>query len=432
MFSLVVVFLFLVHFNTDFPMGSPGGSGFELQANDADSLRLSELHTAAEQNWPTVAQLDRNSDVLSLQLQNLKAAWLPQVHFNASAMYYSEVTQIPFAPPGGTAPSQPHDRYSATFDIQQVIWDAGARREQSEVARASAKTDQQRVLADLYALRAQVNEAFFSAKLLDARMSSLQLIMEELSERLSVMEVRVHSGAALPSHRDAIKAELLRAKQTQIEVESLKKSVLQTLSLLTGISIQNDIELFFDEVTSDSQRPELSYFQAQAELISARSKALDIRLRPQLMAIGQAGLGRPGPNLFDDSVTPYYVLGIQLRWQFFNWGTTQRAKQALKLSMDSIQDQALAFNRAQAIQDATQRQRQEGIREQLKLDEELVSLRTSVAEASATQLEQGTITASEYLGYLNAVHQARLDRDIRAMELQKTQAMIQFINFNRE
>jgi outer membrane protein TolC len=397
-----------------------------------DTIRLSELYDATEQNWPAIAQLDRSSQLLELQLQNTRSAWRPSLHLNASALYYSEVTQIPFAAPGASPPTQPHDRYSTTIDVQQTLWDGGAKREQLSVARAGAQVDHLQTQVDLYALRAQVNEAFFTALLLDFRAASMHMIVEELDQRIDAMQVSVRTGALLASQLDGLKAEQLRARQTLIEVHSLKRAAIATLRLWSGMDLPDDITLIYDGPSDLVRRPEFGLFQAQIDQLSARSRALDVRLRPQLMAVAQGGVGRPGPNLFEDSVTPFYMVGIQFRWQFFNWGITAREQQALRLNTQSIQEQVAVFRRTQAIQDATQRSRFQGIVDQLALDEELITLRTSVAAVSATQLDQGIITVSEYVGYLTALHQARLDRDIRQLELQKVQSMIQFIQFNRE
>jgi outer membrane protein TolC len=397
-----------------------------------DTVRLSELYAATEQNWPAVAQLDRSSQLLELQLQNVRSAWRPSLHLNAFAFYYSEVTQIPFAAPGASPPAQPHDRYAATIDVQQTLWDAGAKREQSSVARAGAQVDYLQTQVDLYALRAQVNEAFFTALLLDFRAASMQMIVEELDQRIEAMQVSVRAGALLATQLDGLKAEQLRARQTLIEIQSLKRASMSTLRLWSGMDLSDQVTLIYDGPSELDGRPEFGLFQAQIDQLTARSRALDVRLRPLVMAVAQGGVGRPGPNLFEDSVTPFYMVGIQFRWQFFNWGITAREQQALRLNTQTIQEHVAVFRRTQAIQDATQRSRFQGIVDQLALDEELVALRTSMAAVSATQLDQGVITVSEYVGYLNAMHQARLDRDIRQLELQKVQSMIQFIQFNRE
>ena len=397
-----------------------------------DTLKLSELYEAAEQNWPVYAQLDKVQEQVDIQLETIRSAWMPQVFLNASATYISEVTEIPFAPPGGSAPSQPHDRYTATLDVQQVLWDGGASKAQSRVANLTGKVDQARIKSELYGLRSQINEVYFGILMLDVRLESISLLLEELLERLSAVNVGVESGLLLRSQADALEAERLRARQQLLELQQLRRSAWRTLELLTGLEI-DDASVLDPIVTSSSfVRPELLALSAQQDVFNARKGLLDVRLRPQISAFAQGGVGRPGPNIFDDSVTPFYVLGVQFRWQFFNWGTSSREKQLLDIASGSIQSQMAAFRVGQAVQNVAQIERKNSLLEQLALDEDIIRLRESVASASAQQLDSGVITASEYVSVLTSAHQAKLQRSIRELEYQKTEATIQLIQYSGE
>lgn len=397
-----------------------------------DTLRLSELYESAEQNWPVYAQLDKVQELVDIQLETIRSAWMPQVFLNASATYISEVTEIPFAPPGGSAPSQPHDRYTATLDVQQVLWDGGASKAQSRVANLTGKVDQARIKSELYGLRSQINEVYFGILMLDVRLESISLLLEELSERLSAVNVGVESGLLLRSQADALEAERLRARQQLLELQQLRRSAWRTLELLTGLEI-DDASVLDPIVTSSSfVRPELLALSAQQDVFNARKGLLDVRLRPQISAFAQGGVGRPGPNIFDDSVTPFYVLGVQFRWQFFNWGSSSREKQLLDIASGSIQSQMAAFRVGQAVQNVAQTERKNSLLEQLALDEDIIRLRESVASASAQQLDSGVITASEYVSVLTSAHQAKLQRSIRELEYQKTEATIQLIQYSGE
>lgn len=396
----------------------------------SDTLRLSKLYDAAEQNWPAYAQLDKVQDQVDIQLESIRSVWMPQVFLNASATYISEVTEIPFAPPGGSAPSQPHDRYTATLDVQQVLWDGGASKIQSRVADLTGKMDQAKIKSELYGLRSQINEVYFGILMLDVRLESINLLLEELSERLSAVNVGVDAGLLLRSQADALEAERIRARQQLVELQQLRRSAWRTLELLTGLEIEDTTVLDPTVDSSSFMRPELLALSAQQDVFNARKGLLDVRLRPQVSAFAQGGVGRPGPNIFDDSVTPFYVVGVQLRWQFFNWGTSSREKQLLDIASGSIQSQMAAFRIGQAVQNVAQTERQSALLEQLAMDDEIIELRESVAQSSAQQLDSGVITASEYVSVLTSAHQAKLQRSIRELEYQKTKATIQTIQYS--
>lgn len=396
----------------------------------SDTLGLSKLYEAAEQNWPAYAQLDKVQDQVDIQLESIRSVWMPQVFVNASATYISEVTEIPFAPPGGSAPSQPHDRYTATLDVHQVLWDGGASKIQSRVADLTGKMDQAKIKSELYGLRSQINEVYFGILMLDVRLESINLLLEELSERLSAVNVGVDAGLLLRSQADALEAERIRARQQLVELQQLRRSAWRTLELLTGLEIEDTTVLDPTVASSSFVRPELLALSAQQDVFNARKGLLDVRLRPQVSAFAQGGVGRPGPNIFDDSVTPFYVVGVQLRWQFFNWGTSSREKQLLDIASGSIQSQMAAFRIGQAVQNVAQTERQSALLEQLAMDDEIIELRESVAQSSAQQLDSGVITASEYVSVLTSAHQAKLQRSIRELEYHKTKATIQLIQYS--
>ncbi len=60
-------------------------------------------------------------------------------------------------------------------------------------------------------------------------------------------------------------------------------------------------------------------------------------------------------------------------------------------------------------------------RQLMQSDEDIVRLRESVSKASAVQLQNGVISANDYLLDVNAAAQARQDRVVHEMQLLLTQ-----------
>jgi len=59
----------------------------------------------------------------------------------------------------------------------------------------------------------------------------------------------------------------------------------------------------------------------------------------------------------------------------------------------------------------------ERYRQLIQSDNEIITLRDSVKEASALQLQNGVITANDYLTDINAESQARQDRTLHEVQL---------------
>ena len=66
------------------------------------------------------------------------------------------------------------------------------------------------------------------------------------------------------------------------------------------------------------------------------------------------------------------------------------------------------------------------LNELIKADEEIIALRTSVKNTSNIQLENGIITANDYLREVNAEDQAKQNRLLHEMQLLMAQYNYQF------
>src|SRR5690606_24053802 len=165
--------------------------------------------------------------------------------------------------PGVTPPTQPHDRYSAVLDVQQMIWDGGGSQKRSELEKHSQIVNQLKVAVNLYELKDQVNEVFFSILLLEQRLKSMDIIANELKERLNLLKSRVDAGVILSTQMDILKLEMLKVQQSVFELKQMKKSAFEMLEILTATELSGSEILIMDDLTSDEIRPELLLFDAQ-------------------------------------------------------------------------------------------------------------------------------------------------------------------------
>lgn len=397
-----------------------------------DTIRLAQLHEMAGQHWPMSDESQRVLQMNHLRMEQLHSVWLPEIHLNATAQYHSEVTRIPFSIPGFTLPNQPHERFSVSLDVQQVIWDGGSTRRQRDVYQNSMAADQSRVLVEAYQLKDQVNEMFFSILILNYRLESMELLDSELRERIEQLEIRTTAGAILSTQVDLMKLEQLRIRQSKAELHRLRQQACQILAILTGYDFTGDEVLIPDEIYVPEQRPELEYLTHQQNLIRARQLMLSTSRRPRISAFGQFSVGRPGPDIFNDEVRPFYVVGIQGRWKLWDWGNMHRDRQMLDMNIKTIHDQKELFTRAQSIKEATIKARIQTIHDQLALDHEIIEMRTSVLQTYENQLLNGTITSTEFLIEFNATHQARLQLKIRQIDLLKYTVQLQTLNHTPE
>jgi outer membrane protein TolC len=147
-----------------------------------------------------------------------------------------------------------------------------------------------------------------------------------------------------------------------------------------------------------------------------------LNLYPQLSAFFQGGYGKPNPmNFLSTQWSGYYYTGLRLTWSIGGAYTYKKDKLISKNNQEMVlaQRNTFLFNTTQ-----TMHQENADIRKYRKLvesDDEIVRLRESVDQSSAAQLQNGVITANDYLLDVNAANEARQDRVVHQIQLLLTQ-----------
>src|SRR2546423_1878554 len=184
-----------------------------------DTLRLAELQDAAKRLDPRERQLALQRQATALRLRRIAADRLPALSGEGMAQYQSVVTTLPIRLPNVTVPGPPHDTYDAHLLAQERLYDPtlGPRR---DVERASLATAEARVRTTVYALRNDVNDAFFSAALAEARAGELTAAISDLETQLRVAQARVREGTAA---RVRVRPRWLRQTRPRLSGQQLQQ-----------------------------------------------------------------------------------------------------------------------------------------------------------------------------------------------------------------
>ena len=174
------------------------------------------------------------------------------------------------------------------------------------------------------------------------------------------------------------------------------------------------------------KRPEMDLFSKQNELLSANSDLLQKQRNPKLFGFGQAGYGKPGLNMLNNSFDTYYMVGLGFSWNVLDWETTSHQKQIIKLQQDMVQTKQDAFVRNIDLATDQQNKQINQISELLKTDQQLITIRERITKTSASKLENGTITTADYIQDLNAETTARLM--LETHKIQMKEAWIKLAN----
>ena len=395
------------------------------QAPPRDTLRLADLQAAAAQGDPRQREFELQRTATALRLRSLDAERLPTLAADGVGQYQSDVTAIPIRLPNVSVPSPPHDTYDARVSVQERLFDAtiGTRR---DVERAQLAESEARLRATLYALRGEVNDAFFTAALMQARAGELTAVIADLEAQLRVARARVREGTALPSEAATLEAELLRRRQDESEVSATRRASLAVLAALTGRAITERDTLILPqfgttaEIPRDSiphARPEYEQFARTRARLAQQERLITAGLQPQLSAFVRAGYGKPGLNFLSDRFESYWLGGLQVHWAPWSWGTSQRDRQLLEVQREIVSRDEEAFTAA--TRRATQRLLADIDRLQvvLRTDDEIIALRERIERETRRRFDEAVITAAEYVDRRNDVFAARLARAGHEVEL---------------
>lgn len=392
---------------------------------------LDDCQAWARETHPLLKQKDLYEKMSNLKQENNQTANLPQVLLNAQATYQSDVTKVGIEIPGADIPEQEKDQYKAYLDVRQNIWDGGLVKAKKVLEDIQNQTNQQGVEVELYKVREQVNELFFSSFILQENLNILKRKEETLAARKVRTESGVRHGAFLQSDLDLILAELLKIKQQQIELQSARETTLAALAILTGKEPDDLRRLEISSETVDFEaeveRPELALFGLQSVSLAASSELLKKQRNPQIYGFGQAGYGRPGLNMLDPDFNTYYLAGAGLSWRVFDWKNNRREREVIRLQQDVVQTERQQFERNVQIALDREKKKINQLTEVLESDRELIALQEQITKSSASKHENGTITTSDYIQDVNAEMTARITFETHKVELEAAKISYQNI-----
>ena len=384
-------------------------------------VSLDDCYNWARENYPNLKQTEIWPKITSLKKENLKINYLPQVTLNGQATYQSDVTKVDIAMPGISLPSVSKDQYKAYAEMKQSIWDGGITAANAKLEEAVLQSQLSQVEVELYQLNEQVLQAFFTALAMDKQKEVLAAQKKVLQEKLKAVQSGVENQMVEKSAALALEAEILNLEQNELQLEAGKNTAIQMLSVLTGQTIGKNASLKYETPEENTQtkltRPELQLFSAQKTQLEKQNELLTKTRNPKVFGFGQAGYGRPGLNMLNNNFDTYYMVGLGVSWNAFDWKKTSRQKQMLQLQSQIISKQEETFNQNISLLLAQQNEQIQKLEKLLETDAKMVTLRTEIAHTSASKLENETITTSDYIQDVQAETIAKLNIGLHRIQL---------------
>lgn len=397
--------------------------------NAQQKITLFQCYDLVDKNYPISKQKELLQQKMILEQDVVNIAKLPKIDLNAQSTYQSAVTQLPIQLPGLSVNPLSKDQYRATLDFNQLIYNGGLIKTNLKLKEVLTKTQQQQVVVNLYQLKSRINVYFLSTLLLQERMELLAAKQDLLLSKLKEVRSAVFNGAILQSSEQILEAELLKIKQQIDELRFDKVKMIGDLALLTSSALdQNSVLVkpyFIDK--KSRIRPELDFFDLQKQQLDISKEVISKSNGPKLNAFAQAGYGNPGLNMLNNSFETFYLAGVKLNWNLFDWNKSKSEKEAIEVSKQIVNSEKETFELTTKMQLAeleTEIRKGEVL---LASDYQIIQLREKIIKSIDAQFRNGVITSADYLVEVTNLYEAKNNQKVHELQLDLAQANYQVV-----
>lgn len=406
-----------------------------VSAISQNTITLHECYEKAMENHPVGLQKAELEKISNLNKDIIASYWLPQSVFNAQVTYQSDVIDIGMGLPGFDFPSPTRDQCRMSVEVQQMIYDGGSTKNRQKLREAQHQAELDEIEVQLYQVLEQVNQYFFRHFILKENLTIMDLTMEEIFQRLHSVRSGVENGALLPSTQWALEAELLRLEQKKDELLAMITSNLEILGILTGETLTDKKPLLPAEMLQEEKplnRPEFRLFESQKESLFAASRLTSTARMPRVSTFLQTGYGRPGLNMLSEDFDFFYLAGIRLSWNIWDWDKTNKERQIQQVKAELVNTQQQVFEQKINIALTSVTSHISQLEKTTEKDMQIIALREKIMESAGSQLQNGVITSTDYLQQVNALARAKTEYQTNQIRLIQARAEFNIITGNHK
>ena len=395
-----------------------------------NNVSLEDCQRLAVSNYPLIQEKDLIKQANDLVMKNIYAAYYPQVQFGAQVSYQSAVIALPIELPGIVIPTLARDQYKAELDAQQTIYDGHLVSRQKDIQQNNYEMQQQKVDVALYQLKDRINQMYFTILMGQDNDSLLKITSSDLKSRLKIIETSVKNGTLLSTSADMLSAQILNIDERIIENHASKTAALNMLGALIGRDLdektvlQKPAEPAFTLTDNTDRRPEFALYAMEKKSYIVDAELIKAKTFPKFSAFLDAGYGRPGLNFLDNSLEPYYIAGLRFGINLSNYYTNKKELEIQFINSGIVDKESETLRTNLTLQLKQEKAEMDKLDSLMVKDEEIIALHKKIAISLSAQLENGVITATDYLSEVNSQTEAQL-----ALQTHRLQKIFAKINY---
>ncbi len=396
-------------------------------------VELSTCIDAAKQKSSLSRQAEYYNKQMQLKNENINSNWLPKINADAQASYQSEVLALPFRIPNISITEIPKEQYRITLSASQMLYDGGA--SSLIISKNISETNSEILHSEINLDRVKDNviRHYLTALMLKNNIKITENALKRLDDEKTKLIAIKKSGLATESMINKLDIEIMKVSQKKLNLDTEINSALVTLQELTGLNIQSSMLVppQINYANKENKRRELELFESKKKTLDVAIQSSNINLIPKLILFAQGGYGAPNPmNMFETKGDFFYIAGIKLNWELWDWNNGGRNTEILEINKQVIQTERENFEQNIQIQSKAIISEIEKYENMLQQDLKIIELQKNVVEERKIQLAGGTTTLFEYLNELNSLTELELNYEIHKMQLLNAGINLQNITGN--
>ncbi len=395
-------------------------------------VSIEECVMKAEANYPLIRRYGLLEATRDIDLVEINNSWLPRIGVYGQVTGQNVVPAFPkylsamLDQMGQNMRGLGKVQYKVGVDVSQNIWDGGASKARRDVTRAQEEANKSALDVEMYAVRQRVESVFFAILLTEEQIEQSEITLNLLQKNLEQLQSKVRNGVAMQCDADMVEAQALALKQNMAQAKSAAEGYRDVLELFIGESLKGiRLERPYAEIplSNENNRPELRLFERRLQANETMQRLTDTSLMPKIGLFAQAYYGYPGFDYFKSMMNrnlSFNILaGVKASWNIDSFYSKKNDRRRTSVNaLDIAADRELfLFNNE--IQSASQKEAIQGLREVMKDDARIISLRENVRKAAESQLANGVIDATSLLTKISDENIAQLNARLHEIQLIK-------------
>jgi outer membrane protein TolC len=174
-------------------------------------------------------------------------------------------------------------------------------------------------------------------------------------------------------------------------------------------------------------------FDVRSRQLEVSKDLLKSQRMPRAFGFAEAAYGNPpGSNFFSETADFFYSFGAGFKWNIFDWNRSSNERKSLTIQQQLIDIKKSSTEESLQRLLTVKKAEITALREAAEQDDELITIRKKIAGIAASQLANGTITASQYLTELTNEKQAVISAAVRQIGISRAEVDYIFITGNNK